>query len=83
MKASVTGVCNIEVQNRIRAILASVAIFFVALSVPLSVFVAFMFLYPIFYDWLGRIGAMSLWLVLIVFCEVLWNFIRKTSKTGE
>ncbi len=75
MKASVTGVCNIEVQNRIRAILASVAI--------LSVFVAFMFLYPIFYDWLGRIGAMSLWLVLIVFCEVLWNFIRKTSKTGE
>ena len=75
MKASVTGVCNIEVQNRIRAILASVAI--------LSVFVAFMFLYPIFYDWLGRIGAISLWLVLIVFCEVLWNFIRKTSKTGE
>ena len=75
MKASVTGVCNIEVQNRIRAILASVAI--------LSVFVAFMFLYPFFYDWLGRIGAMSLWLVLIVFCEVLWNFIRKTSKIGE
>jgi hypothetical protein len=75
LKPSLTGVFNIEVQNRIRAILASVAI--------LSVFVAFMFLYPIFYDLLGRIGAMSLWLVLIVFCEVLWNFIRKTSKTGE
>jgi hypothetical protein len=59
----------------IRPVLAWLAI--------LLMFVAFMFLYPVFYDLLGRVWAMAMWLVLIVLCEMLWNFIIKPAKTSE
>ncbi len=59
----------------IRRILASLAI--------ILIFVAFMFLYPVLYNSLGRILAMSLWLVLIFMCEVLWNFVCDNSKRSE
>jgi len=62
-------------ESWIRRILASLAI--------ILIFVAFMFLYPVLYNSLGRILAMSLWLVLIVMCEVLWNFVCDDSKRSE
>jgi hypothetical protein len=59
----------------IRRILASLAI--------ILIFVAFMFFYPVLYNSLGRILAMSMWLVLIFMCEVLWNFVCDNSKRSE
>jgi hypothetical protein len=62
-------------ESWIRRILASLAI--------ILIFVAFMFLYPVLYNSLGRILAMSLWLVLIFMCEVLWNVVCDDSKRSE
>lgn len=66
---------SFDMNSWIRRILASLAI--------ILIFVAFMFLYPALYNSLGRILAMSMWLVLIFMCEGLWNFVCDNSKRSE
>lgn len=66
---------SFDMNSWIRRILASLAI--------ILIFVAFMFFYPVLYNSLGRILAMSMWLVLIFMCEVLWNFVCDNSKRSE
>ena len=55
----------------------------VAVVIIIGGFVVFMFSYPRLYDAFGKLPTLSLWLVFMFVCEIVWERVSGAPKKDK